>query len=215
MNHYLDTANAFLNWCVTTGRLERNPIAHLARAELVEPTSDRRGARPDECRRLLKHAPPDGRIGYLTAMLTGLRRNELKCLRWSDICFDGDTPHIQLRAATTKSRRADTLPLSPELAQELQQLRPDECGPTDTVFRRVPKIDTYKIDLKKAGIDYEDDAGRRLDFHALRVTFGSMLAASGTTLRTAMELMRHTDAKLTTRIYTDPRLLNTAAAINA
>ncbi|UCC30089.1 MAG: hypothetical protein JSU86_18065 [Phycisphaerales bacterium] len=34
-------------------------------------------------------------------------------------------------------------------------------------------------------------------------------------LRTAMELMRHTDARLTTRIYTDPKLLDTGAAINA
>jgi len=215
VNHYLDTANAFLNWCVTTRRLERNPIAHLARAELVEPTFERRGARPDECIRLLKHAPPHRRIVYLAAMLTGLRRNELKCLRWSDIRMETDTPHIQLRAVTTKSRRADTIPLSPELAEELREIRPAKYGPTDTVFRSVPKIDTFKNDLKKAGIDYEDDAGRRLDFHALRVTFGSMLAASGTTLRTAMELMRHTDARLTTHIYTDPRLLDTAAAINA
>ena len=182
VNHYLDTANAFLNWCVTTRRLERNPIAHLARAELIEPTFERRGARPDECIRLLEHAPPHRRIVYLTAMLTGLRRNELKCLRWSDIRMEADTPHIQLRAVTTKSRRADTIPLSPELAEELREIRPAKYGPTDTVFRSVPKIDTFKNDLKKAGIDYEDDAGRRLDFHALRVTFGSMLAASGTTL---------------------------------
>ncbi|MCO6438532.1 MAG: site-specific integrase [Phycisphaerae bacterium] len=215
VNHYLDTANAFLNWCVTTRRLESNPIEHLARAELVEPTFERRGARPDECMRLLKHAPPHRRIVYLTAMLTGLRRKELKCLRWSDIHFGGDTPHIQLRAVTTKSRRSDTIPLSPELAQELQEIRPANFGLTDTVFRSVPKIDTFKNDLEKSGISYVDEAGRRLDFHALRVTFGSMLAASGTALRTAMELMRHTDARLTTRIYTDPRLLDTAAAINA
>ena len=30
-----------------------------------------------------------------------------------------------------------------------------------------------------------------------------------------MELMRHTDARLTTRIYTAPRLLDTASAVNA
>jgi hypothetical protein len=60
----------------------------------------------------------------------------------------------------------------------------------------------------------EDDTGRRVDSHALRVTFDSRLAASGTSLRTAMELMRHSDARLTTRIYTDPRLLDTAAAVN-
>jgi hypothetical protein len=147
------------------------------------------------------------------AMRTGLRRNELKCLRWSDLHLDDETPHIRLRATTTKSRRADTVPLSVDVVEELRDLRPDSCDPKTPVFPKVPKMATFKSDLERAGIPYEDELGRRLDFHALRVTFGTMLATSGTALRTAMELMRHTDARLTTRIYTDPRLLDTAAAI--
>ena len=42
-----------------------------------------------------------------------------------------------------------------------------------------------------------------MDLHALRKTFGTLLAASGVAPRVAMELMRHSDMKLTINVYTD------------
>jgi integrase len=45
--------------------------------------------------------------------------------------------------------------------------------------------------------------GRRVDLHALRKTFGTLLAASGVSPQVAMELMRHSDMKLTMGVYTD------------
>jgi len=53
------------------------------------------------------------------------------------------------------------------------------------------------------------DHGRRLDFHALRYTFATKLAREGVAQRTAQELMRHSDPKLTAMIYTDPTQLPT------
>jgi len=53
-----------------------------------------------------------------------------------------------------------------------------------------------------------------VDFHSLRKTYGTLLATSGSSLRESMLLMRHTDARLTTQIYTDPRLLDTAKAVS-
>ncbi len=50
---------------------------------------------------------------------------------------------------------------------------------------------------------------------ALRFTFNSMLGKAGVQPRTAMELMRHTDLALTMNGYTDPRLLDTAKAIES
>jgi len=47
----------------------------------------------------------------------------------------------------------------------------------------------------------------------LRYTFGTSLAKAGVAPRVAMELMRHTDMKLTMNLYTDPRLLDTAGAV--
>ena len=64
-----------------------------------------------------------------------------------------------------------------------------------------------KRDLKACGIVVCDDLGRTVDFHALRHTFGSMLARAGIPPRVAMELMRHSDMRLTQSTYTDATLL--------
>jgi len=47
-----------------------------------------------------------------------------------------------------------------------------------------------------------DDETGNLDFHALRHTFGSLLAASGIHPKVAQELMRHSDINLTMSRYT-------------
>jgi integrase len=47
-----------------------------------------------------------------------------------------------------------------------------------------------------------------VDFHSLRVSLGTMLAANGVTPRAAQALMRHTDPRLTAGVYTDEKLVN-------
>ena len=65
-----------------------------------------------------------------------------------------------------------------------------------------------------AGITKKDEWSRTVDLHALRHTFGTMLARSGVNPRTAMELMRHSDIRLTTNIYQHLELVDTAGAVN-
>jgi hypothetical protein len=72
----------------------------------------------------------------------------------------------------------------------------------------------YK-DFEAAGIPKEDERKKVYCFHSLRVTFGTWLAQRGTAPRVHMELMRHTDMKLTMRYYTDPRLLDTMGAMQS
>jgi hypothetical protein len=58
-----------------------------------------------------------------------------------------------------------------------------------------------KIDLADAGIPYVDDAGLFCDFHSLRSTTASLLAASGTRPKVAQSIMRHADINLTMSRY--------------
>ena len=58
-------------------------------------------------------------------------------------------------------------------------------------------------DLAAVGIERMDAIERRIDFHALRHTFASLLQAAGVTPRVAMELMRHNDLRLTAMTYAD------------
>ena len=56
---------------------------------------------------------------------------------------------------------------------------------------------------------------RTADFHSLRKTLGTELATAGVPIRIAMELLRHSDAKLTTKIYTDAGMLPIWDAVGA
>jgi hypothetical protein len=59
-----------------------------------------------------------------------------------------------------------------------------------------------RADLAAADIPYEDDAGRVVDFHSLRVTFGTNLARGGVALQLAQRLLRHSTPVLTANVYT-------------
>ena len=211
VNHYLEAASAFCNWCVSQSRMERNPLLNVAKAPVVEPRVRRRAATVKELSRLIASSPRRALV-YVVATLTGLRRNEMKLLQWGDVVLEHDRPHIALRAETTKSRRADTVALNAEVAERLRCAKPPGAGTADRVFSSIPKSETFRRDLERAGIPVVLD-GKKLDFHALRVTHGTLLATSGATIREAMEQMRHTDVRLTTKVYTDPRLIDTHRAV--
>jgi site-specific recombinase XerD len=74
-------------------------------------------------------------------------------------------------------------------------------------------METFRRDLAKAGIPYFDGQGRRVDLHALRVTFGTNLVLSGAHPRVAQELMRHSDIRLTMKIYTNASKLPLAEGV--
>jgi len=55
-------------------------------------------------------------LGYLVAGCTGLRRGEMQQLIWSDVRLAVTAPFIDVRAETTKNKRAAIIPLVPLLA---------------------------------------------------------------------------------------------------
>ena len=59
-----------------------------------------------------------------------------------------------------------------------------------------------RADLAAADIPYEDDAGRVVDLHSLRVTFATNLARGGVALQLAQRLLRHSTPVLTANAYT-------------
>ena len=57
------------------------------------------------------------------------------------------------------------------------------------------------------GHTYVDGSGRYADFHSLRYTFNTWMQRKGFVPRIAQELMRHSDRRLTDKVYTDVNLL--------
>jgi len=171
---------------------ERRPLLELQTIRIgprrgkavakVKPHTNAKALRKDRERRLV----------YMLAVWTGLRRNEIRQLTWGDIHLDTIPGHILLWARTTKSKRADSLPLHAQIADELRVWRSSNAGPGDRVVSTVPHMKTLRADLALAGIAYKDEAGRYVDFHSLRVSLSTMLAAHKVSPRAAQALMWHT-----------------------
>lgn len=110
--------------------------------------------------------------------------------------------------------KSAVLGLRPELVVALKAFRPELSQPFEWAFwGKVPNMDTFKRDLRKASIGLLDEAGRRVDFHSLRTTFISHLQANGASPRAVMELARHSDMKLSQTAYMDAALLPLTAEL--
>lgn len=137
-------------------------------------------------------------------------------IRWGDFDLESGKPSLLFRASVSKNRKEAKIPFNDELAAALRAFRPADAAPFQFAFRgRVPKMETFRRDLAKAGIVYLDDQGRRVDFHSLRMTFGTNLVLSGAHLRVLQELMRHSDIRLTMKLYTDASKLPMREAVSA
>ncbi len=148
------------------------------------------------------------------AILTGLRLNELRTLCAGDLSF-GDIPFVKLRSSNEKNRRGSTLALRADLAADLRQWCQGKAS-NESVFN-VPAglLRIMNRDLVAAGIPKKDAEGYVVHVHALRHSFGTHLSLAGVAPRVAQAAMRHSNISLTMNTYTDPRLLDTAAAVEA
>jgi integrase len=213
-NDYLEAARCFFNWLVRLGRAGSNPLATIEKAKTKAGRAvEIRALSDDEMLRLLAVASERKPV-YLMAVHTGLRSSELGALTWGDLHLDAVTPFVKVRASTTKNGKSAEMRLLPELSEELNKLK--ACGVLDIepVFKSIPRIERFRRDLIKAGIAPKDANGRKAVFHSLRHTFGTNLARGGVASRVAMSLMRHSDRRLTDKIYTDENLLGTWAAFD-
>jgi integrase len=153
------------------------------------------------------------RIAYMLAFFGRLRRSEIGALQWGDLHFEAHPAKLKLRAHTTKSKRADVIPLHPQLDDELRAFRPKGVVPNQSVVRTVPSMKALRADLKLAGVEDVDAEGLFADLHGLGKSFITAMAANGVSQRAAMAIARHTDPRLTASVYTDEALLPLAAEI--
>jgi len=182
-------------------RITRGPSAGTLAAKL---STERRAE--------LERIGDERALIYKTAILTGLRKNELRTLRVGDLSF-GDLPFVALRAVNEKNRKGSTVPLRSDLADDLRRWVAGR--PAAELVFTVPAglLRIFDRDLVAAGIDKIDEHGRRVHLHALRHSTGTALSAAGVAPRVAQAVMRHSDIALTMNTYTDERLLGGAEAV--
>ena len=137
---------------------------------------------------------------YQLAAETGIRANELRHLVVRDFDFDDLTVTVRVRYA--KSSREDTIPLKKQTAMLVKELTANKLA-TARVFKVPYKaVNMLKADLADAKIAYCDESGRYADFHSLRHTTASLLAASNVQPKVAQTILRHRDIRTTMNIYT-------------
>ena len=213
LNHYLEAFRAFLNWLQGVERIKSNPLLRVQKVEeRGNETRVRRSLTDDEMKRLLA-CSGERKLFYLTAVHTGLRRNELKELEWGDVLLI-DKPGLRVRSSTTKNKKSCTIPMHPELAAEFRKVEvPANLSLRVFVGSRFPTRYTRQRDFKNAGIPHRDQLNRVADLHSLRHTLATRMQKAGVPMRIAMEAMRHSDARQTAGTYTDVMALPTAEAL--
>jgi len=215
LNEYLGAIRSLLNWMVKRNRISDNPLRIVEMlptyGEQVEP---RRAFTDEELERLFA-AAGDRRVVYLIAVRTGLRNGEIRALQAGDVSLDDGEPRISARAITTKNGKAAVIPLCSDTAQVLRDhIKKHALSPSDSLFECVfSKRRQFLADLMAAGIPSVDKNGYHLDFHSLRHTFCTHLQREGATQRVLMELMRHSDRRLSDYLYTDMALLPVREAV--
>jgi hypothetical protein len=97
-NHYLETVRAFCKWSIKRKRLALHPLADVAPVETTgHLRRQRRALTQTEIAALLDAVHARHQLAYRIILGTGLRRDELRQLRWGDVKLDAPMPCIQLR----------------------------------------------------------------------------------------------------------------------
>lgn len=196
-NCFIKRIKAFCAWLVARGRLREHPLRALRRLSERKATRNRgrRAASWDDLLALLSLKIPDDRLlCYALAGLNGFRRNEIASLTFGDLHLSAIVPFVELGRKMGESDQRDALPLHPFVVRLLRAR--SAAMPGVGVVRAVPDVATLKRDWAKAKVEFAS-AGGRLDFHALRHTFCSLLDLTGASRATKKRLMRHAGEDVT------------------
>jgi integrase len=221
-NKLLAELRSILNWAAEDYRLSENVANGIRKHK--ELTSER----PDfysveEVEALVRAAAsPRDALMYRVAAFAGLRRGELVSLRWRHVDFARSFVHVVDNVSAgqdvrVKDEEGRTVPLAPQLAEALAAWRGADAGDDDLVFEGT--LPGRKLDGDAVSARYcraRDRAGlRRLRFHDLRHTFGSLAVDGGASVVQVQAWMGHADVKTTMRYLHSKSRTGDAALLGA
>jgi integrase len=177
-----------------------NPVS-TAKLIPVNNQKERILARKEE-ERLLELSNPYLKPILITALNTGMRKNEILTLMWTNI--DQDTRVITLEHTNTKTKTTRRIPINSVLRKLLLEQRLKSGGhefiflsPTGEPYKRHDSIKgSYERLCKNAGIT-------GLRFHDLRHTAATRMIEGGASIVAVSKILGHSDIKMTMR-YTHP-----------
>lgn len=165
------------------------------------------------------------KVAACIMLLAGLRRGEVTALTWFDIDFKNriinvnksyDFKQFELKETKTKAGMRK-IPMNDFLYNLLLEAKQHSKGPyivqkvydgrmTETAWKRL--FESYMEALRAAdgrdedSLCFADERFEEFTAHQLRHTYCSMLQWSGVDIKTAQELMGHSEYGVTANIYT-------------
>ena len=154
----------------------------------------------------LEEEPQQIRNYYLMALHTGMRKNEICKLVWSDCNFD----YMELLIRDAKSGHDEKIPISASMKKildeqfQIKHLRNPEAASKDMIFFSKTGCVLGPSDkiFTQTSAQIRERAGLPKNFrmvHGLRHVFGTLHAVAGTPALLLKELMTHKDLNTTLR----------------
>jgi integrase len=191
----------------------RNPITSVRTSSKRQRKSE--ALTPTEFQMVYAQLEPRERTMVLMAATTGLRRCEILALRWGDLDFDDEIAHVErgvyrnVVGDTKTEASKKPVPLQPLLIEELKHWRNRSLynRDSDFLFPSVQKNGSQPISADmilrrqirpaavKVGIT------KKVGWHSFRRGFSILLRQRGVDLKTAQELLRHANSRITLEIY--------------
>jgi len=188
------------------GEVAVNPTTGLE-LPAVRGTRDR-VANPEEAKRLLDALQRD-RALWATALFAGLRRGELRALRWETVDFDRGVIRVvsswdrKAGAVAPKSRAGlRTVPMASALRMNLVEHRRETGRATGLVFGRTAELAFDPSAVSDRANKAWAAAGlTRIGLHECRHTFASLMIAAGVNAKALATYMGHASVTITFDLY--------------
>src|SRR6266567_2788273 len=207
--------SAVFNHAIRHEWMDRNPITKVR-------TSSKRLREPDvlspvELAALLAELDLRERAMVMLAGSTGLRRSELVALTWREI--DLELMQVNVHRSCVRNHFGDTkteasrkpVPLHHSVVKCLQVWRKDSPypGEDDFIFPSVRlegkqplSPDTLLKKIIRPAVVRAGIKGKAIGWHSFRHSLATNLRAAGVDLKTAQELLRHANSRITLDVYT-------------
>lgn len=213
IHNYWGPLHLVLAHAVRSGVIASNPADRLTSAERPKPGSGRRRfLGRGEVERLLDAAPERYRLALASGIFSGLRLSELLGLTWGEINFAGGSIRVRFqmgregkrRQLKTAAARRDVILMS-ELGTQLRRWRLASpfSSDDDLVFCATSGQTIGHRNLTARGLEKAAKRAEigRVNFHALRHTFASILIAQGHDPVFVSRQLGHTNAAITLKVY--------------
>ena len=206
----LDPLRSLFRWAVRREEIGLNPTRDID-VPSDEGAGRRRAATPEEVPALLEALPEDDRALWSTALYTGLRRGELRELRWSDIDLDEGVICVQRGLddngeiiGTKTEAGAREVPILSEVRRELvaHKLRTGRSG-DDLVFGRTARTPFVPSTIGRRAKEAWQAAGLTpITLHECRHTAASELRAAGVDFKMIQTIIGRSTATRTSAAST-------------